>query len=42
MSFEVAAASAGGNEVVLAKSFVIAVEGDMLAWYSMLKPSSVY
>ena len=42
MSFEVAVASAGGNDTVLAKSFVIAVEGDALAWYSMLRPSSVY
>ena len=42
MNFEVAVASAGGNEVMLAKSFVIATEGDALAWYSMLKPSSVY
>ena len=42
MSFEVAVDSAGGNEAVLAKSFVIAAEGDVLAWYSMLKPSSVY
>jgi hypothetical protein len=41
MSFEVAVASAGGNEIVLAKSFVIAAEGDALAWY-MLKPSTVY
>jgi hypothetical protein len=42
MSFEAAVASAGGNETVVAKSFVIAVEGDALAWYSMLKPSTVY
>ena len=42
MSFEAAAASAGGNEAVLAKSFIIAAEGDTLAWYSMLKPSSIY
>jgi len=42
MSFEAAVASACGNEVVLAKSFVIVAEGDALAWYSMLKPSSVY
>jgi hypothetical protein len=42
MSFEAAVASTGGNETVLAKSFVIVVEGDMLAWYSMLKPSTVY
>ena len=42
MSFEAAVASAGGNEAVLAKSFVIAAEGDALAWYSMLRPSCVY
>ena len=42
MSFEAAVASAGGNEVVLAKSFVIAAEGNALAWYLMLKPSSIY
>ena len=42
MSFEAAIASVGGNDTVLAKSFVIAAEGDALAWYSMLRPSSVY
>jgi hypothetical protein len=42
MSFEAAVASAGGNESVLAKSFINAAEGDALAWYSMLKPSIVY
>ena len=42
MSFEAAVASAGGNETVMAKSFVIAAEGDALAWYSMLKPGSIY
>ena len=42
MSFEVVVASAGGNDTVLAKSFVIAVDGDALTWYSMLRPSSVY
>jgi len=42
MSFEAAVASAGGNDTVLAKSFVIAAKGDALAWYSMLRPSSVY
>ena len=42
MSFEAAVASAGGNGTVLARSFVIAAEGDTLACYSMLKPSSVY
>ena len=42
MSYEAAVASAGGDDAVLAKSFVIAAEGDALAWYSMLKPSTVY
>jgi hypothetical protein len=42
MSFEAAVASSGRNEAVLAMSFIIAAEGDAMAWYSMLKPSSVY
>ena len=42
MSFEAVVASAGGNETVLAKSFVIVAEGDTLAWYSMLRPGSIY
>lgn len=42
MSFEVAVASTGGNETVLAKSFVIAAEGDALAWYSILRLGSIY
>ncbi|XP_021308584.1 uncharacterized protein LOC110432454 [Sorghum bicolor] len=42
MSFKAAVASAGGNETVMAKSFVIAAEGDALAWYSMLRPGSIY
>ena len=42
MSFEAVVASTGENEAVPAKSFVIIAEGDALAWYSMLRPSSVY
>ena len=42
MSFEAAIASVGGNDTVLTKLFVIAAEGDALAWYSMFRPSSVY
>ena len=42
MSFEVAVASASRNDTVLGMSFVIAAEGDELAWHSMLRPSSVY
>jgi hypothetical protein len=42
MSFEAAVASASGNDIVMAKSFVITTEGDALEWYSMLRPGSVY
>ena len=42
MSFEAAVASVGGNDTVLAMSFIIAAEGDALARYSMLRPKSVY
>ena len=42
MSFEAVVASTRGNDTILAKSFVIAAEGDALAWYSMLRPRSVY
>lgn len=42
MSFKVAIASTGGNDTVLAKSFIIVSKDDALAWYSMLKPKSVY
>jgi len=42
MSFEAVIAFVGGNDVVLAKSFIIAAEDDALAWYSMLRPSLVY
>jgi len=42
MSFEAVVASVGGNEAVLAKSFIIVAEGDTLAWYLMLKASFVY
>ena len=42
MSFEAAVASVGGNDTVLAKSFIITTEEDTLAWYSMSRTSSVY
>jgi hypothetical protein len=42
MSYEAAIASAGGNDTILTKSFITAAEGDVLAWYSMLKPKSIY
>jgi hypothetical protein len=36
MSFEAAVTSTGGNDTVLAKSFVIVAERDALAWYSCI------
>jgi hypothetical protein len=42
MSFEAAVASAGGNDIVMTKSFVIAAEGEALTWYSTLRPGFVY
>lgn len=42
MSFEAAVASAGGNETILAMSFITATKGDALVWYSMLRPGSIY
>ena len=42
MSFKAVVASVGGNDTVLAKSFVIVAEGDALAWYSMFRQSLVY
>lgn len=42
MSFEAAIASAGGDDTVLAKSFIIAAEEDALNWYSMFKPRIIY
>lgn len=42
MRFEGALASVGGNDTVLAKSLLIAAEGDTLVWYAMLRAKSVY
>jgi hypothetical protein len=42
MSFEAAVASVGGDDTILAKSFVIAAEGEVLAWYSILRPCLLY
>jgi hypothetical protein len=41
MRYELAFNSAGGNDVTLAKSFIIACEGPVLNWYSLLQPHSV-
>jgi hypothetical protein len=42
MRYESAVNSAGGDDVALAKSFIIACEGPILNWYSLLPPHSVY
>jgi hypothetical protein len=41
MRYESAVNSTGGDDVALAKSFIIACEGPVLNWYSMLQPHSV-
>jgi hypothetical protein len=41
MRYESAVNSAGGDDVVLAKKFIIACEGLVLNWYSLLQPHSV-
>jgi hypothetical protein len=42
MRYESAMNSAGGDDVALAKSFIIACEGPVLNWYSLLPPHSIY
>ena len=42
MSYEAAVASAGGDDVALAKSFIISCVGPVLNWYSLLPAHSVY
>jgi hypothetical protein len=40
MRYESAMNSVGGDDVALAKSFIIACEGPVLNWYSLLQPHS--
>jgi hypothetical protein len=42
MRYESAVNSAGGDDVTVAQSFIIASEGPVLNWYSLLPPHSVY
>jgi hypothetical protein len=42
MIYESTVNSAGGNDVALAKSFIIVCEGPVLNWYSLLQSHSVY
>jgi hypothetical protein len=38
MSYQVAIASSGGDDATMAKSFIIALEGPVLTWYTRLPP----
>jgi hypothetical protein len=42
MSYEAAVNSTRGDDIALAKSFIIACEGPVLNWYSFLRPHSIY
>jgi hypothetical protein len=41
MSYQVAIASSRGDDATMAKSFIIALEGPALTWYTMLPPLSI-
>jgi hypothetical protein len=41
MSYEAIVNSPGGDDVALAKTFIIACEGPVLNWYSLLPPYSI-
>jgi hypothetical protein len=41
MRYESAVNSAGGDDVALAKSFIIACKGPVRNWYSLLQPHSI-
>jgi hypothetical protein len=41
MSYQVAVASSGGDDATMVKSFIIALEGPALTWYTRLPPLSI-
>jgi hypothetical protein len=41
MSYQVAVASSGEDDTTMAKSFIIALEGPTLTWYTRLPPLSI-
>jgi hypothetical protein len=41
MSYQVIVASSGGDDASMAKSFIIALEGPALTWYTRLPPLSI-
>jgi hypothetical protein len=41
MSYQVAVASSGGDDATMSKSFIIALEGPALTWFTRLPPLSI-
>jgi DNA-binding transcriptional MerR regulator len=41
MSYQVAVSSSGGDDATMVKSFIIALEGPALTWYTRLPPLSI-
>jgi hypothetical protein len=41
MSYQVVVASFGGDDATMVKSFIIALEGPALTWYTRLPPFSI-
>jgi hypothetical protein len=41
MSYQVVLASSGGDDATMSKSFIIALEGPALTWYTRLPPLSI-
>jgi hypothetical protein len=41
MSYQVFIASSGGDDATMYKSFIIALEGPALTWYTRLPPLSI-
>jgi hypothetical protein len=41
MSYQVTVASSKGDDATMAKSFIIALEGPALTWYTRLPPLSI-
>jgi hypothetical protein len=41
MSYQVVVASSGGDDAMMAKYFIIALEGPTLTWYTRLPPLSI-
>ena len=42
MTYEATIASAGGDDPIMVKSFVMVCEGPIATWYSYLQPLSIF